>query len=203
MGYMYTYMLVLVLAVASAVISPVVGSDGTCGQARDFLRQKNATLHENDAGIPLDYEMPPGTFLRCQCLLGHQVTEAHGRRCFAECTVDGEWKMNPCVPYDCGQPASIKNALPLKLNNTLYSAEAQYECEPRFNMAGSGVIFCSDIGWGFIGDQLPVCYPIPDCWEPPSIDNGEVILVNSTEEFGRAEYRCTGSAKMVGDGIAR
>ena len=183
-------MLVLVLAVASGIISPVVGSDGACGQARDFLRKNNATLRKNDAGMPLDYEMPPGTSLRCQCLRGHQVTEAHDRSCLAECTVDGEWKMNPCVPYDCGQPASIQNTLPLKVNNTLYSAEAQYECEPGFNMAGSGVIYCSDIGWRNIRGPLPLgCYPIPDCGEPPSIDNGEVILVNSTEEFGRAEYR--------------
>ena len=235
------YMLALLLAVISGIISPVVGSDDpcasqpclhegtcevlgsgdfrctcpsrftgktcesevTCGPARDFLHKNNATLHKMDAGMPLGYEMPPGSSLFCKCLLGHHVTEAHedlGRHCFVECTVNGERKMNPCVPYDCGQPAPINNALPLKVNNTLYSAEAQYECEPGFNMAGSGVIYCSDIGWS---GRKPVCYPIPDCGEPPSIDNGEVIRVNSTDEFGRAEYRCTGSAEIVGDGVAR
>ena len=130
------------------------------------------------------------------CDIGHRLVGTATLRC----TSAGEWKgeVPSCVPVDCGPLPEIRDGS-LNLKDTTYNKEAEYICDPGFEISGSATLRCDSNGnWK---GQVPSCEPI-SCGEP--IINDHVIQIGPRFTYESVvDFDCEVGYKLVGESTAR
>ncbi|KOB71042.1 putative furrowed [Operophtera brumata] len=99
----------------------------------------------------------------------------------------------------CPDPSiQIKGSVGLLVATSTLSigGEAHYRCERGYSIKGNQTRTCLKKGqWN---GAPPVCIPI-DCKSPGTIDNGRIIIANSSTHFGSSiEYHCLPQFTRVG-----
>ncbi|XP_053387663.1 sushi, von Willebrand factor type A, EGF and pentraxin domain-containing protein 1-like [Mercenaria mercenaria] len=86
------------------------------------------------------------------------------------CGEDGKWKNVPsCELVTCELPEIPINGAVDTLEGTKVNNTVSFQCNPGFHLNGTRIIMCSGDGkW----TEGPTC--LPDCGDPPRIENGTV-----------------------------
>ncbi|XP_057333972.1 sushi, von Willebrand factor type A, EGF and pentraxin domain-containing protein 1 isoform X2 [Microplitis mediator] len=114
-----------------------------------------------------------------------------------QCLENGTWSAETpvCQEILCQDPEQV-SPLSIQVSTHSIGGVAHYSCPRGYYMEGNDTRVClQNSSWsGFI----PACYPM-DCKQPRAIENGRVIIVNSSTLYGgAAEYHCLPLFERVG-----
>ncbi|XP_065179367.1 sushi, von Willebrand factor type A, EGF and pentraxin domain-containing protein 1-like [Sycon ciliatum] len=113
----------------------------------------------------------------------------------AVCLPSQTWSspLPTCEPVECPRVPSPRNG-GMNMTNNFFLGEAQFGCDPGFELAGSQKLTCMSSGeWS---DALPVCEEM-FCTDPGPIANGQQISTDFSVG-GQVEYQCNLGFTMNG-----
>ncbi|XP_026500881.2 sushi, von Willebrand factor type A, EGF and pentraxin domain-containing protein 1 [Vanessa tameamea] len=117
------------------------------------------------------------------------------------CQDNGTWSSEApvCKEITCTDPSiQIKGSTGLLVVTSTLSigGEAHYRCERGYSIKGNQTRTCLPKGQWY--GTPPVCIPI-DCKSPGTIENGRIIISNTSTLFGSSiEYHCLPQYQRVG-----
>lgn len=196
-------------------------SDVTCDSGEEFAKQNNAYMSDAEIRRPLIR----GRTKDATCNFGY-YSRRWTRQTTIRCEEEGFWTMSfECKPVAC-RIRDLDRAFVVgdRSGNVTFGETINYKCQDGYQMTGNGSVECtfdrqryynnnyrpyyeqSFLSLGVLkplGEQWPVCLPIEGCSNPPPIEGASLVSVNSTKEYGEAEYTCSPGYSPMGDGKSR
>ncbi|XP_046391090.1 sushi, von Willebrand factor type A, EGF and pentraxin domain-containing protein 1 [Ischnura elegans] len=133
-----------------------------------------------------------------ECLDNFRV-DGHARRL---CLENGTWSSETpiCKEITCGEP-DTDSTMAAKVSTYSIGGTATYTCNIGGTLEGNSTRVC--LKKGLWSGKKPSC-TLVDCLHPGLIDNGRVILLNSTSTYGSmVEYHCVPKYEIMGTYLRR
>ncbi|XP_050721910.1 CUB and sushi domain-containing protein 3-like [Eriocheir sinensis] len=159
---------------------------------------------DNGRIVRLNQTLEYGSLVEYHCLPEHRLVGGSFRR---SCGELGEWLGGEpkCVlDVTCNLPQGLDNGRIVRLNQTLeYGSLVEYHCLPEHRLVGGSFRrSCGELGEWLGGE--PKCVLDVTCDLPQGLDNGRIVRLNQTLEYGSlVEYHCLPEHRLVGGSFRR
>ncbi|XP_050707902.1 complement component receptor 1-like protein isoform X1 [Eriocheir sinensis] len=136
------------------------------------------------------------------CEKGRRIVGNSQRKCGS----NGIWSGSQprCEYVTCDLPQGLDNGRIVRLNQTLeYGSLVEYHCLPEHRLVGGSFRrSCGELGEWLGGE--PKCVLDVTCDLPQGLDNGRIVRLNQTLEYGSlVEYHCLPEHRLVGGSFRR